>query len=108
MDTEFLVMYRMFLNKDNMPGQMNECKMEMVPNESSAALLPPEETVPVPVLVDRPRTMSAPLESEEYVTFEAKLNGENVNCSATIRHKSVSIRDASSGRVTHAPVIYPR
>ena len=96
--------------------------MEMVPNESSAALLPPDE----PVMVDRPRTMSAPLEvQEEYVRFEAKQNGTEqqnstvrsmeeyvtfeakLNTDNTIRHKSVQIRDAGA-RSQHAPVVYPR
>ena len=91
--------------------------MEMVPNESSAALLPPDE-----VIVDRPRTMSAPLETqEEYVRFEAKKNGDSTVRSMeeyvtfeaklntvdnSVRHKSVSIKDG--GRVQHAPIVYPR
>ena len=76
--------------------------MELVPNESSAALLPDEEVVREGILDNRPRTMSAPLESEEFVTFEVKINGERAG-----RLKSVSIQDGGA-RFSHAPVIYPR
>ena len=75
--------------------------MELVPNESSAALLSgSEEVVREGLLDNRPRTMSAPLESEEFVTFEVKINGERAG-----RLKSVSIQD---GKLGHAPIIYPR
>ena len=76
--------------------------MELVANESSAALLPDEEAVREGILDNRPRTMSAPLESEEFVTFEVKINGERAG-----RLKSVSIQDGGA-RFSHAPVIYPR
>ena len=76
--------------------------MELVPNESSAALLPDEEVVREGILDNRPRTMSAPLESEEFVTFEVKINGERAG-----RLKSVSIQDGGA-KFSHAPVIYPR
>ena len=78
--------------------------MELVPNESSAALLSgSEEVVREGLLDNRPRTMSAPLESEEFVTFEVKINGERAG-----RLKSVSIQDGAGARLGHAPVIYPR
>ena len=98
-----MISYRVFSVKVFFnPFFSQQDKMEMVPNESSAALLPDEEVVREGILDNRPRTMSAPLESEEFVTFEVKINGERAG-----RLKSVSIQDGGA-RFSHAPVIYPR